>query len=93
MNDCVIIAEINSGGPRTNMVLHNINPRIPFEISQPDPSLAEVVPCSLQNKAHILVSLMQDYRQGTQSAHSMSVTIGFCIYQVCTGLQNIYFIF
>ena len=76
-----MISEANSGGPRTNIEMHSLNPRISFDITATD-AASDVVPVSLHDRSHVVISLMQDYRQGTRTSNSMLLAIGFCVYRV-----------
>ena len=76
-----MISETNSGGPRTNIEMHSLNPRISFDITATD-AASDVVPASLHDRSHVVISLMQDYRQGTRTSNSMLLAIGFCVYRV-----------
>ena len=80
-------SEANSGGPRTNIEMHSLNPRILFDITATD-AASDVVPVSLHDRSHVVISLMQDYRQGTRTSNSMLLAIGFCVYRV--SLQIFY---
>ena len=77
----LMISEANSGGPRTNIEMHSLNPRISFDITTTD-AASDVVPVSLHDRSHVVISLMQDYRQGTRTSNSMLLAIGFCVYRV-----------
>ena len=67
------------------MESHSRNPRIPFDITTCDAS-SDVTVEELQHKSHVIVSLMQDYRQGTRTSNSMLLAIGFCVYKVIRHL-------
>ena len=63
------------------MDLHSHNPRIPFDITSTD-AASDVIPPHMHDKSHVIISLMQDYRQGTRTSNSMLLAIGFCVYKV-----------
>ena len=63
------------------MQLHSKNPRIAFTISKAD-AVNEITPSGMQGKAHVLVSLLQDYRQGARNINGMLVSIGIGLYKV-----------
>ncbi len=63
------------------MESHSRNPRIHFDIATCDVT-DDVTAEALQHKSHVLISLMQDYRQGTRTSNSMLLAIGFCVYKV-----------
>ncbi|KAK7092094.1 hypothetical protein V1264_009695 [Littorina saxatilis] len=71
---------------RSNLDLHSRSTRHHFHVSRlehPD----EVSPPTLQGKRHVIVSLLQDYRHGANTANSLLVPIGFCVYK-CKGTER-----
>ncbi|XP_055879275.1 uncharacterized protein LOC106058299 [Biomphalaria glabrata] len=65
---------------RTRMDIHSKTHRVYFLVTRhelKDP----LVPPTLQDKRHVLISLIQDYRHGAGTANSLLVPIGFCLYR------------
>ncbi|KAH9488425.1 hypothetical protein Btru_052368 [Bulinus truncatus] len=65
---------------RTRLDIHSKSHRVYFLVTRheiKDP----LVPPTLQEKRHVLVSLIQDYRHGAGTANSLLVPIGFCLYR------------
>ncbi|CAL1546101.1 unnamed protein product [Lymnaea stagnalis] len=66
---------------RTRLDIHSKTHRVYFLVTRhelKDP----LVPPTLQDKRHVLISLIQDYRHGPCTANSLLVPIGFCLYRV-----------
>ena len=63
------------------MQLHSKNPRIGFCVSKGD-AINEITPTGMQGKAHILVSMLQDYRQGKMTINGLLSSVGICVYKV-----------
>ncbi len=68
------------------MTSHSKNPRLLFAITKAD-AINEIVPTCLHGKSHVIISVMQDYRQGSSTANSMLVNIGFALYKVRCNLN------
>ncbi|GFO35477.1 calpain-13 [Plakobranchus ocellatus] len=65
---------------RTRLDLHSRIQRVHFLVTRKelrDP----LVPPTLQERRHVLVSLLQDYRHGPSTANSLTIPIGFCLYK------------
>jgi hypothetical protein len=63
------------------MESHTKNPRCLLVLSRPD-ARNELCGQSCQGKAHVIISLMQDYRLGRGKVNSLLMPIGFCLYKV-----------
>ncbi|CAD5115104.1 DgyrCDS4113 [Dimorphilus gyrociliatus] len=68
-----------SGGPRTNMRQHSRNPRFLFAVNKRDHENFLSPSSSFTGKSHVIISLMQDYRQGSKG--SLLFNIGFALYK------------
>ncbi|KAI0207694.1 hypothetical protein LSAT2_007675, partial [Lamellibrachia satsuma] len=56
------------------------NPRIVFVIPRPD-AVDAITPPSVQGKSHVIISLLQDYRERARATNSILMVLGFCIYK------------
>ncbi|CAG5121257.1 unnamed protein product, partial [Candidula unifasciata] len=65
---------------RTRLDIHTKNQRIYFLVTR-DEQRDPLLPPTLQEKRHVLISLLQDYRHGKLTANSLLVPIGFCLYK------------
>lgn len=72
---------------RTRLDIHTKNQRIYFLVTR-DEQRDPLLPPTLQEKRHVLISLLQDYRHGPSTANSLLVPIGFCLYKVSSSDSN-----
>ncbi|XP_059144005.1 calpain-3-like [Physella acuta] len=65
---------------RTRLDVHSKTHRVYFLVTRHEVKDPLVTP-TLQDKRHVLISLIQDYRHGPSTANSLLVPIGFCLYR------------
>ncbi|GFR83450.1 calpain-13 [Elysia marginata] len=65
---------------RTRLDLHSRTQRVHFLVTRKE-QRDLLVPPTLQERRHVLVSLLQDYRHGPSTANSLTIPIGFCLYK------------
>ena len=80
-NNDLFSSEFMSGGSRFESDMHSKNPRVYFAVTKADEG-NEYSSQAFLGKAHVVISLLQDYRHGPSTANSLLFPVGFCVYKV-----------